>query len=83
MKADDFEEDDPSDSEPKARRRGSRQKDFLGPNLKNVQLTVLSVKMEPSMNTRKPGDPKPLVTSQFSQKVSIQITLHLRLQKRK
>ena len=30
-----------------------------------------------------PGDPKPLVTSQSSQKVSIQITLYQRLQKRK
>ena len=30
-----------------------------------------------------PGDPKPLVTSQFPQKISIQITLHQRLQKRK
>ena len=30
-----------------------------------------------------PGNPKPLVTAQFTQKVSIQITLHQRLQKRK
>ena len=30
-----------------------------------------------------PGDPKPLVTSQFPQKLSIQITLHQTIQKRK
>ena len=30
-----------------------------------------------------PGDPKPLVTSQSPQKVSIEITLHQKLQKRK
>ena len=33
------------------------------------------------MTLFQPGDPKPRVTSQFPQKVSIQITLHQKLQK--
>ena len=45
--ADDFEEEGPSDSKPKARRKWSQQKHFVGPKSKGRKLTVLSVKMDP------------------------------------
>ena len=37
----------------------------------------------PRTDALPPGDPKPLATSQSSKKVSIQIALHQKLQKRK
>ena len=50
--------------------------------LNNQMNSVLSISKSIHLETH-PGDPKPLVTSQFPQKVSTEVTLHQRLKKRK